>query len=105
VFVAMWAVPKALGMVMGKALSPAASIASVAVVEEPVKKPIFQAAPQSTNSIVPVDDLTKRKSFHMARDGFITIVLTNGATVTTADGIQTIGREGFSYRGRVYPLP
>jgi len=102
---AMWGVPKVLGMVMGKALAPAASIANVAVAEQPVKKPIFQAAPQSTNSIVPLDDLTKRKSFHMSRDGFITIVLTNGLTVTTSDGIEMIGRQGFIYKGRVYPLP
>lgn len=50
-------------------------------------------------------DLSRPKSFVVSRDGFVVIVLQDGQQLTSADGVKLIGRAGFSYEGRIYPLP
>lgn len=69
----------------------------VPTVREPVEVP-------ELDSPAPLD-LSDPQSFQVRPDGFVTLVTRDGQQITSADGIKLIGRNGFKYKDRVYPMP
>lgn len=63
-------------------------------------------APEQTQAITTeTNDLTRFVKFQIRKDGFVELETKDGVKLTSADGIQLIGKQGFRYKGRLYPLP
>lgn len=110
----VWFVPKLLGAGIFSALSlghaPSKTFSddeAAAIVQQLQAAPV--ATPAADNPVVTTNQFKLERpmirTVQVARNGFVTLTLTNGLQVTSADGIELLGREGFRYQGRVYPLP
>lgn len=109
ILAALWLVPKAIGSTFrtvltagDSAVSESTNVAPPAAVSPVVSAPVT-ASPllTATNRL----DLSRPRSIRVDKYGYVTVVLTNGLQVTTSDGIRVVGKEGFTYEGRVYPWP
>jgi len=79
--------------------SPVLKVDSVAV---PVATPTVR---MDTNGLPWQLEIPEIRSFSVDRHALVTVTLRDGRKLTTADGIKLLGKEGFVYKGRVYPLP
>lgn len=119
---ALWYVPgllsggftKAVGFVLGgkkeavKAVPSVMSDAEAAAIVADLSRtvaPAVEAAPAAPEPVGPVLERPMIRMVQVGRNGFVTVTLTNGLQVTSADGVQLLGREGFRYQGRIYPMP
>jgi len=59
----------------------------------------------TTNGVPWVLEIQEIKALKVDRYGFVTMTLRDGKTLTSADGIQLLGRDGFKFRERIYPMP
>jgi hypothetical protein len=50
-------------------------------------------------------DLSNPRSFSVSSSGYVRIVTRLGKHVTTSDGVVLLGREGYQFKGRTYPMP
>lgn len=115
IVVGFFVVPRILGAGMFKALtlghteSKTFTDEEAAAIAERLQQPIPEAAPtkELAPASVPQFDLQRPmiRTVQVSRTGFVTLTLTNGNQLTTADGIELLGREGFRFQGKVYPLP
>jgi len=118
----VWLIPKAIGAGMRGTFGALHDKGEEVVTNAPAVKPsplpvmlpatsrvekLETPALQVGTNIVSLDylDLSRPRSVSVAPDGFVIVVLTNGVQLTSADGIELIGRKGFRYRGRLYPMP